>query len=186
MRRYRNGSQDRRGQAGWRWATVRTLALIDRLRQAQLLLAACALVVMMCVTIADVFLRYLFNSPVPGSYDLVETMLVVFVFHGMSTALLRRRSVVIDLIDNFAGPRLIAGLIRVSDVLTIIVLAVYAYAMITPALQAYSYGDRKLELQLPIYVLWIAALSGMAGSILCSLGTLLTRAVALHRDGTAE
>jgi hypothetical protein len=81
---------------------------------------------------------------------------------------------------------LIAALIRVSDGLTIIVLAAYAYAMITPALQAYSYGDRKLELQVPIYVLWIAALSGMAGAILCSIGTLLTRADARHRDGTAE
>ena len=59
---------------------------------------------MMGVTLLDVFLRYVFNSPIRGSYDLVETMLVVFVFHGMSTAFLQRRNIVIDLIDSFAPP----------------------------------------------------------------------------------
>ena len=50
-------------------------------------------------------LRYLFNNPIRGSYDLVEAMLVIFVFHGMSTAFLQRRNIVIDLIDYFRAPR---------------------------------------------------------------------------------
>ena len=57
---------------------------------------------MMVVTLADVFLRYVFNSPIRGAYELVEAMMVVFVFNGMSTAFLQRRNIVIDLIDTFA------------------------------------------------------------------------------------
>lgn len=150
------------------WAAV----TLTRLRTAQLWLAAAALIVMMFVTLADVTLRYLFNSPVRGSYDLVETMLVVFVFHGMSSAFLYRRHIVIDLVDSFVSPPLVAVLIRIADVLAVIALCILAYAMITPAMQAYAYGDTKLELGVPIYILWIFALTGMAGTILCAVGRI--------------
>jgi TRAP-type transport system small permease protein len=154
----------------------RVYRLLDTLRMGQLWLAACALIVMMCVTVADVFLRYAFNKPIRGSYDMVEAMLVVFVFHGMSSAFLRRRSIVIDLVDSFASTRTVAVLIRLSDVLSIMALVLFAAAMTAPAMQAFAYGDIKLELRLPVYVLWIAALTGMAGAILCAIGALFARA----------
>jgi TRAP-type C4-dicarboxylate transport system permease small subunit len=159
--------------------------LLDRLRIAQLRLAAVALVVMMGVTVADVFLRYAFNSPIRGSYDLVEVTLVVFVFHGMSTAFLQRRNIVIDLIDTFAGRALVVALTRIADVLTLVAVALFAWAMLGPALQAFEYGDRKLELNLPIYVMWIVALTGMAGAILCAFGALFSRAVVPHGEPPA-
>lgn len=118
---------------------------------------------MMIVTLLDVFLRYVFNSPIRGSYDLVETMLVVFVFHGISTALLQRRNIVIDLINSFAHRLVVIVLIRISDVLTLATLALFAYAMITPAMQSFNYGELKMELQVPIWYLWALALSGIAG-----------------------
>jgi TRAP-type C4-dicarboxylate transport system permease small subunit len=154
--------------------------LFDRLRVAQLWLAAAALIFMVCVTVADVILRYFFNSPISGSYELVESMLVVFVFHGMSTGFLRRTNITIDLIDSFAPAALVRVLVRVADLLSIAAVILLTYAMVGPALQAFDYGDRKLELQLPIYILWVAALAGMAGAILCAIGALLLPAVARH------
>jgi TRAP-type C4-dicarboxylate transport system permease small subunit len=151
----------------------RIFPLFERLRIVQLWLAAVALIAMMCVTVVDVFLRYVFNSPVRGSYDLVEATLVIFVFHGMSTAFLHRKNITIDLIDTLVGERTVAVLVRVSDVLSIVAVLLFTYAMLVPAMQAFAYGDRKLELQLPIWWLWVAALSGMAGAILCAVGALL-------------
>jgi TRAP-type C4-dicarboxylate transport system permease small subunit len=147
------------------------------LRTGQLWFAAAALIVMMAVTICDVFLRYLFNSPIRGSYELVESTLVVFVFHGMSSAFLYRRNIVIDLIDSFADPRFIAVLVRISDVLAVVALCLLTYAMIKPAMQAYAYGDVKQELMLPIYWLWIVALAGMAATILCAIGRIFLNLV---------
>lgn len=157
-------------------------ALLEKLRVAQLRLASVALIVLMCVTLADVFLRYVFNAPVRGSYDMVESMLVVFVFHGMSTALLQRRNIVIDLIDSLSHRYIVNALIRISDLLTILVLLLFAYAMLKPAMQAYAYGDLKLELRVPIWWLWTAALVGMAGGILCAIGALIAPADTLHPD----
>ena len=162
-----------------------TLALLERLRVAQLRLAAVALVVMMCVTVVDVFLRNVFNSPIRSSYDMVEAMMVLFVFNGMSTAFLQRRNIVIDLVDSFAGRRVVSVLIRLSDILTVGVLALFIYAMLTPALQSYGYGERKLELGLPIYIEWVAALVGIVGAILCAIGALLSPATTAH-DEPAE
>jgi TRAP-type transport system small permease protein len=161
------------------------LALLERLRVAQLRLAAAALVVMMCVTIVDVFLRYVFNSPIRSSYDMVEAMMVLFVFNGMSTALLRRRNIVIDLIDSFVARSVVSFLIRLSDLLTILTLALFIYAMTTPALQSYGYGERKLELGLQIWILWAVALIGIGGAILCALGAFL-RPAGGHRDERLE
>ncbi len=151
----------------------RAYALLDRLRVAQLRLASIALLIMMVVTLLDVFLRYVFNSPIRGAYELVEAMLVVFVFNGMSTAFLQRRNIAIDLIDTFAHRAIVAALIRVADVLTVATLAMFAYAMITPAMQSFSYGEIKMELHVPIWWFWAAALIGIAGAILCAIGALI-------------
>ncbi len=38
------------------------------------------------IVMLEVVSRYLFNRPIRGSYDMVETMLLVFVFNGMAAA----------------------------------------------------------------------------------------------------
>jgi len=169
-------------------ATERTMdrnpphPLLERLRLLQVRLASLALIIMIVVTLLDVFLRYVFNNPIRSSYDLVESMLLVFVFNGMSTAFLQRRTIVIDIIDSFAPRALVAALIRVADILAVVTLALFAYAMTTPAMQAFTYGDRKLELGLPIYILWAVALLGITGAILCAIGALIVSTKPRH-DG---
>jgi TRAP-type C4-dicarboxylate transport system permease small subunit len=147
--------------------------LILRLQRAQFRLAATALLVMMMGTVIDVFFRYAFNKPLRISYDLVESMLVIYVFHGMAGAFLKRRNIAIDIIDAIVDARVVRALIVMADILSVLCLAVFAYAMIRPGLQAFDYGDRKLELGLPLYVLWIFALAGIAGTILCAVAALI-------------
>jgi TRAP-type transport system small permease protein len=149
---------------------------LEQLQTAQLRLAMAALVVMIGVTVADVCLRYLLGKPIYGAYDIVESCLVVFVFHGVAAVFLNRRNIVIDLIDSVVGQRMTTALIRFSDALSVVLLSLLGWAMIAPAIQAFQYGDRKLELGLPVYILWIAALAGLLGTILCALGALIGRA----------
>jgi TRAP-type C4-dicarboxylate transport system permease small subunit len=150
-----------------------TYALLDRLRVVQLRLASVALVIMMLVTLIDVFMRYAFNNPIRGAYELVEAMMAVFVFNGMSTAFLQRRNIVIDLVDSLLQRSIVVALIRMSDVLTVATITLFAYAMIKPAMQSFAYGEVKMELQVPIWWFWAAALFGIAGAILCSTGALI-------------
>ncbi|AMN38740.1 TRAP transporter small permease [Rhodoplanes sp. Z2-YC6860] len=149
--------------------------LIERLQRVQLRLASLALVALMLVTVFDVLLRYLFNKPIRGSYDIVECMLLIFIFHGMAAAFFSRRNITIDIIDGFIPPRVVAALIRLADVLSIVVLVLIFWAMITPATQIYQYGDVKLDSQIPIWWMWVAAFLGLFGTILAALAALLAR-----------
>ena len=157
------------------FVTARTAGLVERLQRAQLRLASGALVVLMMVTVADVFLRYVFNKPIRGSYDIVECMLLIFVFNGMAAAFFGRRNIVIDILDSFVAARVVTILIRLADALSVLVLVLIFWAMITPAIQIYQYGDVKLDSQIPIYWMWIAAFLGLAGTILAALIVLLVR-----------
>lgn len=157
-------------------------SLLDRLRVAQLRLASVALIIMMVATLLDVFMRYVFNSPIRGTYEFVEAMMVLFVFNGMSTAFLQRRNIVIDLIDSIVPRVVVTALIRLADLLTILTIIMFAYAMLTPTLQSYSYGEVRMELQIPIWWFWAAALVGMAGAIVCAIGALVAPVVPHHTD----
>jgi TRAP-type C4-dicarboxylate transport system permease small subunit len=147
--------------------------LLDRLRMAQLRLASVALIVMMMATLADVFMRYVFNNPIRGTYEFVEAMMTVFVFNGLSTAFFHRRNIVIDLVDSIMHRSIVVALIRMADVLTVATVSLFAYAMIKPAMQSYAYGEVKLELQVPIWWFWALALVGITGAILCAIGALI-------------
>ena len=136
------------------------------------LLAALAILAMMLVTVADVVMRYAFNNPVRGAYDFTEAMLVVFVFCGMAVCLLARANIVIDLIDSLVGRRTQSVLRSCGDVLSVAMLAMFAYAAWTPATQAYSNGERKLQLDLPLWILWAVALLGLVVAIVCAASML--------------
>ena len=156
------------------------LKFAETIKNAQLRLAMLALFVMMMIIVADVTMRYLFSSPIHGAYDVVEVSLLVFVFHGLSACFLARQNIVIDLIDNLASERVTHILVRLSDLITIGILALMIWAMIEPASQAFEYGDKKLELGLRLWILWTIAIAGLAGTLFCALGALAKPVVTSH------
>ena len=131
------------------------LKLAGRVQRVQLGLAVVALIALMMVTVVDVFMRYLFNRPIRGSFDAVEGLLLLFVFNSMAATFFGRRNVVIDIIDSFIPRRSSAALIRIADVLSVLVLALLMWAMLVPATQSYAYGELKQDLGLPIFILWL-------------------------------
>jgi TRAP-type C4-dicarboxylate transport system permease small subunit len=150
------------------------------LKDAQLRLAMLALGVMMLIIVADVTMRYVFGSPIHGAYDVVEVSLLVFVFHGLSACFFARQNIVIDLIDTIVPARVTHALVRMSDLITVALLAVMIWAMVSPASQAFEYGDKKLELGLKLWVLWTIAIAGLACTLFCALGALAKPVVTSH------
>jgi TRAP-type C4-dicarboxylate transport system permease small subunit len=149
------------------WRLARAVARL----QTRIAMAAAAVIIL--TTTADVILRYGFAHPIHGAYDMVECMLVLFVFHGIAGVFFDRANITIDLVDHVVGLRARLRLVRIADRVSIALLGLVGWAMISPALQAYDYGDRKLELGVPLWVVWLFALSGMAGTIVCALGCAL-------------
>ena len=148
----------------------------------QLGLAMLMLTVMMLSTVADVVLRFAFNHPIHGAYDIVESCLAVFVFNGMAAVFFRQQHIVIDIIDHLVGHAWGRRLAVAGELIGAATLLLMLAAMISPAMQAYDYGDRKLELGLPTYTIWAGAIAGAAGAFACALGGLLIRLTADKGD----
>lgn len=140
--------------------------LLDRILH---LIACIALVVMMLVVVADVGLRFVFNIPVRGAYDVVSIALLVMVFFGIGPVIARRGEILIDLIDGFVSAAVLRGLGLVAGVGTLAIFLFLGWSMIGPARDAYRYGDRSLELGLPVWTLWAVAFAGMAGILACAV-----------------
>jgi TRAP-type transport system small permease protein len=91
------------------------------------------------------------------------------VFHGISSVFLARRNIVIDVIDSLVSPGVLRILAAIADVVSVLCLLLFLWGMIEPAMQAFQYGDRKLELGVPLYVLWGFALAGLLGTLICAV-----------------
>jgi TRAP-type C4-dicarboxylate transport system permease small subunit len=150
------------------------MRLIVRIANLQLMLAMLALLVMGAVTALDVFLKYVFGRPIVGAYDLVESLLPIVIFHGLPATLLRRQTIVIDLIDHVVDDRGRRALIAISDAVVLVVLIVITWALVAPARQAFDYGDRKIELGLPLAVIWGLVIAGMAGVVVAAMAVFMS------------
>ena len=148
--------------------------------------AMTALAVMMLTIVADVFMRYTFNAPVVGAFDVVEICLVMAVFYGMGAAIAGFHEIVIDLIDQVAPAGLVIVLYGLAGFLSAVVLIFIFVSMLTPATQAFQYGDMRLELKIPVWTIWAIALVGMCGGVLASIVNVLAPPPPARRTTSTE
>jgi len=155
--------------------TRRFRRLLDWVFDFDLKIAMVALLTMMMVVVADVFMRAAFNAPIRGSFDLVGMCLVVMVAFGLPRVIADRLELAIELIDMMVPPPVVRVLSTVAGILSTFVLLFILWSMIKPTVSAYNYGDRSLELNLPVWIIWALALAGMASAAIAALAAALTR-----------
>jgi TRAP-type transport system small permease protein len=132
-----------------------------------------ALAVLMFVTVADVFGRYLFNRPVPGTFELTEMLMALIVFMALGLAQHHNEHISLDLVYNYFPGRLKA----ITDTF---VQAVNLVVVVGITWQLYEYSVRMSEgnyttavLELPIHPFVILAITGTASyllAIICDFG----------------
>lgn len=145
----------------------------DRLTRFFHVIASLAVVVMMLTVVADVVLRFVFNIPVRGAYDVVGFGLLVMVFFGMAPVVARQGEILIDIVDGML-PAAVLGLLKLlASVGTLGFLVFLGWSMFGPARDAYAYGDRSLELGVPLWTLWAVAFTGLAGTCWAALRRVL-------------
>lgn len=148
----------------------------DRVTPVLHAIAGIALVVMMLVVVGDVVLRAVFNTPIVGAYDVVSICLLVLTLFGMVPVVARRGEILIDIIDFLmppAGLRLLSVLAAVGG---IAIFLFFGWSMVQPALEAWQWGERSLELGIPKWPLWVVAFLGLVG-ILFAYGVQLRAAL---------
>lgn len=126
-------------------------------------IAGIALTVMMLCVVGDVFLRAVFNTPVKGAYDVVSIALLVMTMFGIAPVVARRGEIVIDIIDAFLPEPLLRALSVIAAITGVVLFAFFGWAMIAPAMDAWQWGERSLELGIPKWPLWVIAFVGLVG-----------------------
>lgn len=156
--------ETRDGATGGGPSPSRPLAAATRLLQ---LVAALLLLVMMAVTFVDVIGRYVFNSPLPGAFELTEVLLALVVFVGLPIVTARREHVTVDLLTGRLPGRLRQGLARAALAVTAGVLAVFAWRLGLLGRDYSSYGDATVYLGIPLgpVAVVMAVLAGISALV---------------------
>lgn len=145
------------------------LRWVERVLNWLTVLSAVALAAMVLIVVADVLRANLLHRPIVGTIDLVQALLAFIVFLGLPQIIFSEGNITVDVIDHFIGKRGVAMLRASGGLLTFAYLGLLWWHMFQPALDTWNFGDITADLKIPIILIWIPVLIGMAGSIIAAL-----------------
>ena len=97
------------------------------------------------------------------SYSSMIPQWLIMVFFGIGPVILRGKDIVIDLFDRKLPERTLTWLKTISALGAVGTFLFIGWAMWGPARDAWRYGDRSLELGLPLWIYWAVAFLGLFG-----------------------
>jgi TRAP-type C4-dicarboxylate transport system permease small subunit len=147
------------------------------------MLAMCALVVMMVVTIVDVSMRLAINQLVLGSVEVVQLMLVAAVFLAIPETFLRDEHIAVDLVDQALSARALSRVRFAADIVTTGFLCVLAWRMALPALDTLEIGDRSSDLLISLFWYWLPIVIGTMAAAATMLFLLVRKRAAMGSAG---
>lgn len=121
-------------------------------------LAQVILALMVLLTVTDVCLRYIFNNPITGSYELTEFMMVVLVFASVGFTQSVKDHVSVDLVVTKLPDRVRALLEAITCLLAFGLFALAAWRNVLHTGTTWERHDVSAELFIPVspFVLFVA------------------------------
>jgi TRAP-type transport system small permease protein len=120
------------------------------------------LILMMLLTVVDVFLRHVFNLPILGSLEITEFMMVSLAFFSIGWATLAKAHVLVDILARRLSSRTQA---RVNIPLHVLYLALYVFIAWQSALEAlnnWRMDERSIVLEIPVFPFYFMVAIGCA------------------------
>lgn len=114
-------------------------------------IGALTMVGLMLLTVADVGLRYIFNAPILGSFELTEFSLILLVFFAIPWGTAQKVNVRVDLIVGKFPARLRAIFDSVTCFISLLVIALFAWYTVPQAIYMMKLGSESDMLEIPLY-----------------------------------
>ena len=129
--------------------------------------ASAILFVLMALTFADVVLRYLFNRPIRGGFELTELMLLVLIFAGLPLVSHADEHVTMDFVDRVLPPRAREMVVRVVHALCAAVMFFLTWQAWLKAGKIGAYGDTTEVLRILVapFVYFMAVMILLTGLV---------------------
>jgi TRAP-type C4-dicarboxylate transport system permease small subunit len=114
-------------------------------------IGAFSLFAMMCLTMADVVGRYIFNKPILGVFEITEFMVLVLIFSFLGYTQAQKSHVSVDLF-MMLFPKKLKVLIEVfNHLVSFAMMALIAWMGVDKALELMVAGEASPNLALPTY-----------------------------------
>lgn len=120
------------------------------LERALAVLAASLLFAMMLLTFIDVIMRYLFNAPIKGSFEISETLMAVLIFAGLPLVSRAGEHVTIDSVLRLSSAGVRKFMALLAQLGCAAALVGMAWLLYLKANRFASAGDVTQSLKLPI------------------------------------
>lgn len=114
-------------------------------------LGALTMVGLMLLTVGDVVLRYFFNAPILGSFELTEFSLIVLVFFAIPWGTAQKVNVRVDLVVGSFRKRLRAIFDSVTCLMSLLVTVLFAWYTVPQAIYIMRLGTESDMLEIPLY-----------------------------------
>ena len=126
------------------------------------MIAATAVFAMMSLTCVDVFLRYFFRMPIPGTYEIVALLGAVAVSFAMAHTLADRGHVAVSLVVQLF-PKWLQDIIEgIISIFGIILFGLIAWQSVLYGMDCQRAGEVSMTLELPFYpIIYGVALGAM-------------------------
>lgn len=142
------------------------------------------LAVMMALTGTDVALRYFFNHPIPGSYEITEFIMPVVVAFGLAFCQMEKGHVQVDLFTSLLPHRLQVFCRVGAHFMMVVVYGLIAWQTLIRARELMTSGQYSEVLYIPIYPFaWVVCV-GCAVFCLAALKAFLDNLNEAMNDNT--
>jgi tripartite ATP-independent transporter DctM subunit len=136
----------------------RIVKVLSGTERAGAIISGSFILIMMVMTTLDVFLRYVFNSPITGNYELQPLLLIGVVFLAASSIQAKRSHIVLDLISSHLSEGNQSAIRLFSDLIFLIFAALicWQFAMATQTAwitHDYYWGTAKFPLWPPYLII---------------------------------
>ncbi|MCC5986538.1 MAG: TRAP transporter small permease [Pararhodobacter sp.] len=131
------------------------------------MLSALLLVTILVLTAADVFGRYILNTPVRGKSELTRILMSIMIALALPATVLRGHSIVVDLLDHLFGRSLALAREVIVNLICAGSLFTLAYWLRFLGLRQQRWGNVTDFLGIPLYpvTFFIAAMVAVAGAM---------------------
>ncbi len=148
-------------------------------------LAAVALAAMVLIVVADVLRSNFLHRPIIGTFDLVQALLCFIVFLGLPQIFFVEGNITVDVIDHLVGKRGVAVLRMTGGLASLAYLALLWWHMFAPAYDTFAFGDVTSDLAIPVFVIWLPVLFGMAVALIAIFFVIARQFAHLRHIGKA-
>lgn len=129
--------------------------------------ASCVLFLLMTATLVDVVGRYVFNAPLPAGYEMIQIGMALLVFLVLPIVTARDEQVRIDIFQALFPARLRPFVRLASQVVSLIVIAGFAWFLVQRAGTFAASGETTSNLRVPLapLAMFVAVAWAVAGVI---------------------